>query len=371
MNSVSNLSSDQLMSSSRGQLVRSWLPIVGAGLLVLVLSGGFPPATWLLLFQTFSQLNVLLALQGPVVILPLTVLVVQSCLLLIAWVLWAWIVFREGSYLMAMQSKAELDRLLALQPSTGELLPASQLASSIPTEQASAVATDQLDEEQDFTRTTDQLDEEQDAAVITAPLRRGRDAARSTAVVRQDKGYAVTTTPLRRGKDAARSTAVVRQDKGYAVTTAPLRRGKDAARSMDQLDEEQEFSPKAKGQARHVPRRTSNARPGISTVPRRGGKRLENPFDGEGPPVSESPVKVSQDQLKVIVEQEEQPEEDIEENDSPFVFGNPFDGPLPEVFKYDADLKRSVMEAVEEDNAQSKSLKAKSMGSQKTQRLSH
>jgi hypothetical protein len=30
------------------------------------------------------------------------------------------------------------------------------------------------------------------------------------------------------------------------------------------------------------------------------------------------------------------------EQDQSFVFGNPFDGPLPDVFEHDEDLKRSI-----------------------------
>src|SRR6266481_407388 len=113
MKSLSDMSSSQFMSSNTKQLIRSCLPILGTGLVVILVSGGFPPATWVLLFKTISQLNTLLYYQGPGVIGVLIVLIVQSLLLAVAWGLLGWVIMREGTYLMTIQSKAELDRLLA------------------------------------------------------------------------------------------------------------------------------------------------------------------------------------------------------------------------------------------------------------------
>jgi len=96
---------------------------------------------------------------------------------------------------------------------------------------------------------------------------------------------------------------------------------------------------------------------------------LENPFDKEVPPDSETALDVERGRVRVVVEEEEQPEEEEEEDDSPFVFGNPFDGPLPEVFRYDTELRRSVMELTEEEDSKSNGSKAKGSGSQKTRRL--
>jgi hypothetical protein len=75
---------------------------------------------------------------------------------------------------------------------------------------------------------------------------------------------------------------------------------------------------------------------------------LENPFDKEVPPTSQAPVNGRRGRIEKVVEEEvelaAEDEAEDEAEDSPFVFGNPFDGPLPEVFRYDADLRRSVPE---------------------------
>jgi hypothetical protein len=95
---------------------------------------------------------------------------------------------------------------------------------------------------------------------------------------------------------------------------------------------------------------------------------LENPFDKELPPGSETD-NVEPQRNRMVTKKEEPPEEENEEDDNPFVYGNPFDGPLPEVFRYDTELRRSVMEMTEEENPQSNGSKAKGNGTQKTKHL--
>jgi hypothetical protein len=61
--------------------------------------------------------------------------------------------------------------------------------------------------------------------------------------------------------------------------------------------------------------------------------------------VEDDPFVVKEDVLNVFEEEPAQQEEEQEaSDDAVFVFGNPFEGPLPDVFMEDEDLKRSVME---------------------------
>src|SRR5205807_10225652 len=117
-------------------------------------------------------------------------------------------------------------------------------------------------------------------------------------------------------------------------------------------------------------RSTSRLRQGLSSARQQEEDLLENPFDREVPPGSETTFDVKRDRVKVVVGEEEQPDEESEEEEDPFVFGNPFDGPLPEVFRYDTELRRSVMELTEEEDSRSNGSKAKGSASQKTRRLS-
>ena len=104
---------------------------------------------------------------------------------------------------------------------------------------------------------------------------------------------------------------------------------------------------------------------------------MENPFTREVLSSSEVTVDSKLGRADEVVDEEELDEEELEEeeeeeeDDSPFVFGNPFDGPLPEVFRYDANLRRSVPELAAEEEAQSKNAKAKGKSEkQKTKRSS-
>ena len=403
MKSLSNIPSSQFMSSNKGQLVRSCLPILGTGLLVILVSGGFPPATWVLLVKTLSQLNQLLVSQGPGVILVLIILIVQSLLLAAAWGLLGWVVMREGAYFMTIQSKAELDRLLAFQSSTGELITPSQMLtrrlSAVPplgVEQEYGVATDQLEDEQEYGVTTDQLEDEQDYGVATdeqeygvttGPLRRGGDFAVTTgplgvktALLREEEPEEEASWVSRgiQSRNAQPSSVQSRSIQSPSIQsrnahssnvqsssvqshrTTNLQRGLATGRLRE---EDLLENPSSSVQSR----RTTNLRRGTGRL--REEALLENPFDKEVPPDSETALDVERGRVRVVVEEEEQPEEEEEEDDSPFVFGNPFDGPLPEVFRYDTELRRSVMELTEEEDSKSNGSKAKGSGSQKTRRL--
>lgn len=63
--------------------------------------------------------------------------------------------------------------------------------------------------------------------------------------------------------------------------------------------------------------------------------------------VEDDPFAVKEDVLNIFEEQPAQQEQNAspeEEDDAVFVFGNPFEGPLPDVFMEDEDLKRSILE---------------------------
>ncbi len=69
----------------------SWLGIIGGVLLLLWISGGFPPKAWLLLLQAIPQFLYLFNARGPQIVLPLVALVALSLTWLALWsaLLWA------------------------------------------------------------------------------------------------------------------------------------------------------------------------------------------------------------------------------------------------------------------------------------------
>src|SRR5258708_7009811 len=303
---------------------------------------------------------------------------------------------REGAYFMTIQSKAELDRLLAFQSSTGELITPSQMLtrrlSAVPplgVEQDYGVATDQLEDEQEYGVTTDQLEDEQDYGVATdeqeygvttGPLRQGGDFAVTTgplgvktALLREEEPEEEVSwvsrsiqsrnaqpssvqsrgiqSPSIQSRNAHSSN--VQSSSAQSPRTTNLQRGLATGRLRE---EDLLENPSSSVQSR----RTTNLRRGTGRL--REEDLLENPFDKEVPPDSETALDVERGRVKVVVEEEEQLDEEEEEDDNPFVFGNPFDGPLPEVFRYDTELRRSVMELTEEEDSKSNGSKAKGGG---------
>jgi hypothetical protein len=350
MKSLSGIVSSQTRSareesthtSSREQAIRSCLPIAVTALLMIFI-GGFPPTTWVLLFQTFGQLNTLLTYEGPGLILPLMILIVQSLLLLAAWLLLGWVILREGTYLMTMQSKAELDRLLAFQSATGELINLSKMV------------TKQLPVEQDLDEVLETLEEEkddEDDGVTTSSLME-EEPEEDSWTSRSIQSKNVQSRGMSSKRVESRTAHVQSRNmpsKSAHVQLHDVPPG--TARSPRvELDNIQSHKQKSHNLQSH---RTSSSRRGSSTERLLEEKLLENPFEGgfekDLPLTPQIEDNVKQNKTKTAIKKEEPPPEEEDDDDNPFVYGNPFDGPLPEVFKYDAELRRSILELKEEES---------------------
>jgi serine/threonine protein phosphatase PrpC len=83
------------------------LGVPGGGLLLLWFSGGFPPPVWRFLLQTLPLIPRLWTLKGPLMLLPLSALLLHSFTLLFFWLLITtaiiWIVKEQWSYLRERQ----------------------------------------------------------------------------------------------------------------------------------------------------------------------------------------------------------------------------------------------------------------------------
>lgn len=111
--------SSSTSSLSKGrQLCISCLPALGAGLLIFWLSGGFPPTAWVLLFQMGRQIG---TGQGTSLLLPFGLLIGQSLAIGGAWGCLLVVIVQEGTYLQTLWSE---------DPCTDELLMRQQEAYS-------------------------------------------------------------------------------------------------------------------------------------------------------------------------------------------------------------------------------------------------
>ncbi|GHO96381.1 hypothetical protein KSF_064290 [Reticulibacter mediterranei] len=231
--------------------MRSSLLLFVAGLLLLWLSGGIPPAPWLLLIQAIMQFGAPWGQPESAIQWLFILLIVQSLALGAAWFFFVWAIIRETRSILNI--RARLQQTVPITVSTGiKLRNASSLSS----------------------------------------------------------------TPAQRS----------------------------GARRRDEQDFSSEWGTGA---------------PQAGTFP-------ENPFEEPGPGQSDyplvqnahnSPFDIQGDvysvfrrpysygaNLDVSEEIQEKEEDDIREEESPFRYGNPFEGSLPEVFSYDVDLRRSILE---------------------------
>ena len=82
--------------------------IIVAGIILYVLSGGFPPTSWILLIQVLSQWSAISAARSGVALLSLVILIFQSLLFAVAWGLFIWVIAREFSAHKELQTQISL-----------------------------------------------------------------------------------------------------------------------------------------------------------------------------------------------------------------------------------------------------------------------
>ncbi len=88
----------QAYVARRGVRLLCALGVAGAGVLLALLSGGFPPYAWRLLAQALPRISALVAAHGQAVLLALAGLILLSLTLLIAWCGLLWLCWRMLAY---------------------------------------------------------------------------------------------------------------------------------------------------------------------------------------------------------------------------------------------------------------------------------
>jgi hypothetical protein len=281
MKVTSAVDSLESLPSLREHILRSGILLFVAGLLLLLLSGGIPPAPWLLLIQAAIQFGAPWGQQGSALRGFYILLIAESLALGVAWFLFVWAIVHETRHILNIRARLQQ----------------------------------------------------------TVPITVSRGISPSN-----------TSSP---SSTSARRLNARRRD-------------------------EQDFSRESPGVAGTI----------------QTGKFPENPFEEPGigphdrhvgPVVRNSPFDIQNDVysvfrrsypynsiLDVSEEKIDREENSAKEEESPFRYGNPFEGSLPEVFSYDVDLRRSILEVeaevtqLEIDTPQKDQLEAKanSKGSQ-------
>jgi hypothetical protein len=118
--------SEKKSSLIMGRLFVGWLPIILVGIILYWISGGLPPTAWRLLLRVMLRWSALQDIIGGTVFVPFVILLVQSILILVAWILLGLVIWREIGVFKALQAEqrvAHLKAALALsQDTTSEAL---------------------------------------------------------------------------------------------------------------------------------------------------------------------------------------------------------------------------------------------------------
>ena len=113
MNASSNtVTRSPLFYSVIRRLLSVWLPIVIVGGIIFWLSGGMPPASWLLLQQMLSRWNGLQATLGNTAFVSFAIVLLQCLFILLAWLILADTIWREIAVISALRAQ---QRIIALQ----------------------------------------------------------------------------------------------------------------------------------------------------------------------------------------------------------------------------------------------------------------
>ena len=239
----STLANSSLLRAVAQRLLMVWLPIIVVGVVIFWLSGGMPPASWLLLIQMLGRWSGLQATLGNGVFIPFAIVLVQCLSILLAWVILAFTIWREISVFNTLQAQQRM------------------------------------------------VDAQKNMA-------RAEDAAE----------------PLQSYPE-------------QGVQVMPNEH------AMNLFEEDLSMQPKNTG---------------IQIVA--GGNDAQYDSFDVNKAVFELPAETDESEAGDASAQLHQ----VEDEETVFVYGNPFDGELPEVFQYDMDLKRGVQDMQAEQRAQKK-----------------
>jgi hypothetical protein len=390
--------SDKQQAVAQEQLLKllcfNCLPMLLALILLGWLSFGLPHPTWFLLLKTIIQANILMEQQGMSFLLPLFILAIQSIFLICAWGLLIWGITREVKTVMVFYSDIAMLQTaspsvatpatpVVPQPAVAPPPPVAPYASPYPPAQPYASAAPlpppasplnpfESDDENDFP--TEIIDlptqlitppdygtpatslpisttryasydlltgatrrkEESGALPIEEPVYDEQDVAepprkRSTSIQRRAP---ISSSPeLDQDDDLAWKRPAEEEIPPYTPPSAPAEDPLEA--TMISARSKMNKASQAEG--------SKQAQPALPAPKPRPKQQPTPPPDDPFSVIEDDPFAVKEDVLHVF--EQEEPEEHTPEPDDPvFVYGNPFEGPLPDVFMHDEDLKRSIEE---------------------------
>jgi len=316
----------------RKQPVLFYLLAGGTGLLLAWLSVGLAPSTWWLLFQVISQFKMLWMQHGISTLWALLLLIGQSLLLLGAWVLLIGVVARESTRIHAL--------LPASAVATAAVVPVPDPMLEMPISPSAPVMP------------VSRLQPAQGAAASAHPGPPTQRTRTPASPVQSDQVKVHDTLPptqILQGARAAQTERTKRTSEKAARTNPSS--SPDILRSSAQKASDPYAVSNIVDQEEQIP---FPDLPQAQEVQKKQNKRSKWQNDD----VPSDPFALNEDILRMSLQstplqeagghleqaQPAQPTSLDDDQDEIFVFGNPFDGALPDVFEHDEDLKRSLIE---------------------------
>lgn len=314
------------LATTRKQWREFFLLIGGTSLILIGLSVGLALSTWRLLFQGLRQFTILWTQQGVGGLGLLLLLVGQLLFSLAAWALLIRVAMREVVRLRNLPSETE--KQMFTPPATAHVAGVSAFYQPTPT------------------------------AIVPAPAVQGAPVPLPPGVTTTPgrpvlPGVQVTLIPSQSNIDKAGASTRSSLSEQRTIASAPPTQASQGAtpeqiRPKPQIASAPEVPlPRSVSLSPDVPSgfplQTQQASPPTQKKTQQKhdiGEALEDPFavnqDIVKAFLQENPLA----QEKGQAQQKRVSSEPIQE----FIFGNPFEGLLPDVFEHDEDLKRSVQE---------------------------
>jgi len=313
-------------------VLRGVLPIIVVAGLLIWLSGGVPPQAWLLLGTMISHWGALLATPGGFA--SFLVVLLQSILILVAWIMLILVCWHEVQIINDLRAQ---ERIMHLQQALDTEADAASIASPVaPAAAASAWSAPAAAPV--FAATPDPAPQMMAANVAPQPLEEDEDEL--TQSFAKNRGVQLVDNPF--------EDEPIKLDNPFEDESAKLDNPFDdeSAKPGGRKSRSVQISPV------HMNENASDDVFSLNAATYALNMDESDPFSAQNnvfgffldEDVSMKPKAPAEPELEL----EEEDEEELAEEGPVFVYGNPFEGELPEVFSYDRDLRNSVEEMQEE-----------------------
>jgi hypothetical protein len=286
---------DDLPPEAKRRLLLGWVPILLV-IILLCVFGGLPPTSWGLTLRFLALMNALQGMQGSSVPAFPHALLVQSVCIFMAWLLVLLAIVSEFSAFKSIQTQVRISRLQA------------QLATSASNRQAPALV----------------------PAPTPSPV-----VVPSTIALPPSVAASATNGSLNGMSPASTGIVMNSASASMNIVAPPQPQNYGMRVIIDNTPGDYPANPFVSKTADAKEKSTGSQ--GVKTSPDQ--QSGPDPFS-----VQDDLFDLSDEQDNSFSQQDEQPaqQEDSVQEESIFVYGDPFEGELPEVFTYDKDLQKAV-----------------------------